>query len=193
VTSNVAGSDEQRRIGLRVREFRRLRSLTTRELASRVGISASMVSQIENGTSAASLRTLQGLATALAVPLADLVSGDVPRAPRVAAVVRRDKRKRLQLPGSDTVFELLTPDLRWNVEFLRGELPPRDPPIAGSDEPGQECLLVLEGRARVVVGADEFVLDEGDSITFERALPHAIANVGSTPVVYLSAITPPSF
>ena len=54
-------------VGGRIRERRKNRSLTLRQLANRTGLSVSLISQIELGKSAASMSTLHKLATALQV------------------------------------------------------------------------------------------------------------------------------
>jgi transcriptional regulator with XRE-family HTH domain len=203
---------ELRQLGLRVRELRRLKSLTTRELAEQAQVSASMVNQIETGRTSASVMSLRRVAAALGVPLAEFffdgrpenggraesrgVAGrDVARpdsGPGAVAIVRREKRRRLQLPESHVVYELLTPNLRWNIEFLLVELEPGHPPVESMAHAGQECAYVLRGTMHVVVGDDEYVLEVGDAISLDSSIPHRIENRGTETVVQLSAITPPS-
>jgi transcriptional regulator with XRE-family HTH domain len=192
---------DRRRLGLRVRELRRLRALTTRELARRVEVSPSMISQVETGSTNASVGTLRRIATALDVPLAEFLVDGSPAQPTARSlapaprtgVVRRNRRKRLQLPESHVVYELLTPDLRWDVEFLWIALEPNHPPVESMAHPGQECALVIEGTLHIVIGDEEFVLETGDSIAFDSAVPHRIENRGDVTVIQISAITPPSF
>jgi quercetin dioxygenase-like cupin family protein len=59
--------------------------------------------------------------------------------------------------------------------------------------PGQECALVLAGTLHVIVGSEEYVLEEGDSIAFDSSVLHRIENRGSVPAIEISAITPPAF
>ncbi len=62
-------------LGARIRELRKGRVLTLRQLANKTALSVSLISQIELGKSAASVATLRKLATALGVSLADLFEG----------------------------------------------------------------------------------------------------------------------
>jgi transcriptional regulator with XRE-family HTH domain len=193
-------SDRERRLlGLRLRELRRLRGLTTRELAARSGVSASMINQLETGKTGASVGSLRRIASALDVPIAEFfLSTDdasptaVPPASR-AKVVRRDARKHLVLPESNIVYELLTPDLHWDIEFVWIELQPNHPPVESMSHPGQECCIVLSGTLTVVVADEEHKLSEGDSIAFDSSTPHRIENRGTERVIQISAITPPAF
>jgi mannose-6-phosphate isomerase-like protein (cupin superfamily) len=47
---------------------------------------------------------------------------------------------------------------------------------------GHEFGYVLEGRLRVVVGFDEFILGPGDVITFPSSTPHRLSNEGTEKV-----------
>lgn len=62
-------------IGARLRDIRRDSDLTTQQLADRVGVTQSQISQIETGRSAASVVTLYRIAHALGLTLAKLLDG----------------------------------------------------------------------------------------------------------------------
>ena len=160
-----------------------------------------MINQIETGRTGASVGSLTRLASGLEVPLAEffLDSGDddarsSPDGRQSAAkVVKRNRRKRLQLAESHLVYELLTPDLRWPFEFLWVQLEPNHPPIESRSHPGQECALVVAGTMTVIFPTEEFVLDTGDTISFDSGIPHHIENRGTETIIQVSAISPPSF
>ncbi len=62
-------------LGSRIRELRKGRSLTLKQLANKTTLSVSLISQIELGKSAASVSTLRKLATALGVSMSSLFEG----------------------------------------------------------------------------------------------------------------------
>jgi DNA-binding NtrC family response regulator len=62
-------------IGAKVRQLRRDRSLTLKQLANKTTLSVSLISQIELGKSAASVSTLRKLAAALGVTMSQLFEG----------------------------------------------------------------------------------------------------------------------
>ena len=197
-SDDAAAARDRRLLGLRLRELRRLRGLTTRELAARCGVSTSMINQIETGTSGTSVSSLRRIASGLDVPLAEFfLSGDVesetsPPAPPVS-VVRRADRRRLQLPESHVVYELLTPDLTSEIEFVWIELEPDHPPVEAMSHPGRECCVVIAGTLTSVIGGEEYTLEAGDSIVFDCSIPHTTENRGHETVIQISAITPPRF
>jgi len=198
-TGPVSAEDESsERIGSRLRELRRARNLTLRQLAESASVSASLISQVETGRVEPSITSLRRIATGLGVPITEFFSdGDAAEPPRDAPlagqVVRRDRRKRLQLPQSQMLLELLTPNLRWDIEFVLIRLEPGHPPHEPMSHPGQECCLLVEGVMHVTVGDEIHRLEAGDSIAFDSGIPHFIENRGTETVVQVSAITPPAF
>jgi transcriptional regulator with XRE-family HTH domain len=202
---------ERSRLGGRIRALRQERGLKIRELAEATGVSTSQISQIETGRVDASVVTLRRIATRLQVPIADFFSptsdgGEPASAPApapavaqearpLARIVRAGERKRLQIPRSSFVFELLTPDLQGAIEFLWIELDPGHAasPAMPHSRPGEECALVLEGTMHLTVGEEEYVLGPGDSCVFDPSVPHRLENRGSVKLVQVSAIVPPSF
>ena len=62
-------------VGTKIRELRKERALTLKQLANKTGLSVSLISQIELGKSAASVSTLHKLSAALRVTMAYLFEG----------------------------------------------------------------------------------------------------------------------
>ena len=178
-------------LGKRIQSMRGERKMTCAELARTVGVSRSLISQIEHDTANPSIETLRRVAAALGVPIAALFEES---AVRQNLVVRKDERKTLRVPKSKLVYQLLTPDLNRKIEFIWIEL---DPGEKGPKTPfahdGEECAILLQGELHVWVNGEEHVLREGDSISFDSGLPHALANLGTEKAVMITAITPPSF
>ena len=76
-----AGFDPETGLGPRLRVAREQRRLSVRELARRIGCSASLISQIERGVSVPSVGVLYSLATELDTSLDHLLFGAEPRRP----------------------------------------------------------------------------------------------------------------
>jgi DNA-binding NtrC family response regulator len=62
-------------IGTRLRQLRREQGLTTQQLANRVGVTQSQISQVETGRSAASVVTLYKIAQAFEMSLSEMLEG----------------------------------------------------------------------------------------------------------------------
>lgn len=196
----------QEDIGRRLRAHRERRQISLRELARRLEISPSAISQIETGKSRPTVSTLYAIVTELGTSLDELFSESAQSKPRrstpaTAARARTRKaappagavdghvqraagRKTLDLE-SGVRWERLTPNSDPEADFLYvtydvgGSSSQGDRRIRHS---GREYGLVVSGTLEVAVGFDTYVLGPGDSICFDSTVPHCLRNVGSEPV-----------
>jgi transcriptional regulator with XRE-family HTH domain len=187
-------------MGERLREARRARNLSLRTLAERLGVSPSLISQIETGRANPSVSTLYAIAAELDISLDELLFSDRVSAPPspVAAppentagtmkasspMQRADDRHRIRL-ASGVTWERLTTASEPSVEFLLvtyevgGASSPED---AYQRHSGHEWGYVLSGKLKVRIGFDEYVLSPGDAISINSSIPHRLANIGNVPV-----------
>lgn len=182
-------------VGKEIRRLRTMRAMTLEQLARSARVSAGLLSQIERGRGNPSFNTLVSVAHALGTSIARLVAGEQ----RVSPVVRRHERRRLDLATgqraeSSMVAELLNLRPDSLLEVIRIEAPPgyttEDTPYSHQ---GEEFGLVLEGVHAVTVGGSRYVLEAGDSISYNSEIPHWYENVGDAPSISLWVVTPPSF
>lgn len=191
-------------MGDRLREARQARGMSLRTLADRLGVSPSLISQVETGRAKPSVSTLYAIANELGVSLDELLFVDagptpppvpVPHgAPDQAAfpdiplppepVQRAATRKAIRL-ASGVVWERLTTASIPNVDFFLVTYE-----VGGASSPenefqrhaGQEWGYVMSGSLGVRIGFDEYVLGPGDAIAFDSTTPHRLVNVGDAPV-----------
>jgi transcriptional regulator with XRE-family HTH domain len=177
-------------IGERIRTRRKELEISLRELARKIDLTASFLSQIEREQVEPSIKSLRKIADALEVPLFYFLAENDNSKP----VVRSDRRKRLQLPGSRVVCELLTPDITRKMEMFMVSVEPSQKNIAQPlAQPTEECILVLQGQLYVKLGDDEYELEAGDSIYFDGPSLQAITTRGDERVIFVSAMTPAVF
>ncbi len=182
-------------IGTRLREERDRVRISQRELARRIGLSASMISQIESGQSKPSVSTLYAIVTELGVSVDEIFSGGNGSAAGTAdgaapgetghgAMVRLEDRHVIVL-DSGVRWERLTSHEHEDVDFLHVVYDVGG--SSASDEkmmrhPGREYGVVLEGQLGVRLGFEEYSLGPGDSIAFDSTQPHRLWNLGDVPV-----------
>ena len=65
---------------------------------------------------------------------------------------------------------------------------PNDNPIHYNTHEGQEFNLIIQGRMLISVGGKELVLNEGDSLYFNSALPHGMKALDGKTVKFLAII-----
>lgn len=188
-------------LGAAIRAAREQRGLSLREVARRVGVSPSFVSQVETGKANPSVGTLYSLVGVLGTSLDDLIGeaggNGVPApaasegaAPPPAAghptgswppvevpVQTAAGRKRLQMTG--VVWERLTHDHDPYVDFLHVEYAPGSESCAPEElmrHGGREYGHVLGGRLEVQIGFETYSIGPGDSIHFDSTTPHRLSN-----------------
>ena len=196
-----SGRPDYPEMGERLREARRARSLSLRTLAERLGVSPSLISQIETGRANPSVSTLYAIAAELDVSLDELLFNDrrpaEPAAPArtemsstsgtmapAPPVQRAADRHSIRL-ASGVNWERLTTLSEPGVEFLHVTYEvggASSPPDAFQRHPGHEWGYVLSGRLQVRIGFDEYVLQPGDAISINSSIPHRLATLGDEPV-----------
>lgn len=178
-------------LGARIRALRRARRRTLRDIAERSGVTESFLSQVERDVASPSIATVQRIARALDVSIAQLFA----EASATDRVVRREARRRVAYPGLKAVDEFLTNDMAGRLQVILSTIEPgggtgAEPYTHESDE---EVVVVLAGVLDLWVGDEHYVLRDGDAITFSSRLPHWNANHGDRPVTVLFCVTPPSY
>jgi transcriptional regulator with XRE-family HTH domain len=189
-------------IGERLRQARQEKGLSLRAFARSVGVSPSLVSQIELGKALPSVGTLYAIASKLETSIDDLFAdpSDARGNPWVGdksidevelhedgIVLRKANRPMLNL-ADGVHWERLTPEHDLEVDFLQvtygvgAETCPADALMTHS---GKEYGVVLSGRLGATVGFSNFELDVGDSICFESTRPHRFWTAGDEPTSVL--------
>lgn len=178
------------KMGQRIREKRKERGLSLKSLAKAIGKTPSFLSQVERDLAEPSITSLRDIARALEVPIFYFMLDSQDHNP----VVRKDQRKRISFPGYQLTFELLCPSLSREMEIIQGRL---EPGGMTCEEPqshsGEEATLVLAGQMEIQVGSEVYALNEGDCIYYYASFPHKISNTGDKELIFVSAISPPSF
>lgn len=183
-------------IGARIRDARLERGLSLRSVAQAVGVSPSLVSQVETGKTQPSVSTLYGLVNHLgisvdellgvgggaATPPAELLDQPEPPPP-LPAIHRAHENPVLEMENG----------VRWE-RLATGEGGPADallvtysPGASSSIEgklmrhSGVEYAYILEGEITLQLDFDTHVLRPGDSLQFDSVRPHLYANRGTVP------------
>ena len=182
---------EPSKIGGRLREERERRGISLRELARRVGVSPSLVSQIELDRVNPSVSTLWAIVTELGMTMSDVFGEATPEPTQAepprshdGLVARPDTRRVINL-ASGVRWERLTPHSDPEVEFLYVVYPvgaESSPEDALVTHGGREYGYVTSGTLGVRVGFDEFELEPGGSIVFDSTSPHRLWAIGDEPV-----------
>jgi len=197
-------------LGSRIRSERKRAGETVRGLASRIGVSPSLISQVERGRATPSVATLWAIATELGVSVADLFS-DEQASPSPASGSTGDAGSRAEAGGRSAAgpfqphegrqaitlaggvrWERLTAGPDHEVDFVHVLYPVGAASCAEDaliHHGGREYGYVLSGTLGVKIGFDEYVLGPDDSISFDSTMPHRLWTVGDEPVRAIWVVT----
>ncbi|MEW5912846.1 MAG: XRE family transcriptional regulator [Thermodesulfobacteriota bacterium] len=165
----------------KLRELRRERKLTLQQMAKEIGMSPSLVSQVERGMLRPSLETLLRIAKLFDVSPGHLLDEDFfnNSALHNVSLVRAKERKSVLTQGN-IKFSLLSHRLNLGSEFIIIEYPPNSSTgKSGYAHEGVECGLLLEGELEVEIEDRIYRLKPGDSITYRSTSPHRTCNRSS--------------
>ena len=177
-------------LGARLREARTQRGLSLRSVAQSLGVSASLISQVEIGKTQPSVATLYAMANHLGVSLDELLgippSDEVPAS---ASGPAGSGHATVQRATDNPVIEMEN-GVRW--ERLAAGAGPADPllvtyePGASSSVEGKlmrhagiEYAYLLEGQLTLHLDFETYTLGPGDSLQFDSVRPHLYSNQGS--------------
>lgn len=183
-------SAHSRQAGQTIRDLRKARQLTLRDVARTTGLSASYISAVERGAAVPSIASLQKIGAAFDTNVLGLMT-DGYEAPNllVRAHARRvlDSNKGVRIEDMSTAGSNLEP-LLFTFE-----------PGGGSDgaisHEGEEFLFVMSGQLHLRLdGSDDYLLDAGDSMAFRSERAHEFGNpYGPGPTTVLWINTPRTF
>jgi transcriptional regulator with XRE-family HTH domain len=188
-------------LGERVRNARKAKGLGLRELARKVDLSASFMSQIETGKVNPSVRALYAIVSELGISLDEVFAPptepvrvqrgegrghvnhlrDIEASEEAGHVQRSDERPAVELEWG-VRWERMTPRNVPGVEFVYNYYPPGSESTPADSlvrHTGKEWGVVLKGQLGLTVGFYEYLLGPGDSAFFDSTVPHRLHNDGA--------------
>ena len=208
----------------KIRQVRVLKKITLKELAKKCGLSYSYISQVERGEASPSLASLDRLSKALDMDVWHLFKDENGRQSetglnansialqngqsnaqgnndrqgkkkiRPTKLLKKNMRRSITLPQTNVCYEMITPDLKCEMQVLRMEAE-----VGASsgdymiEHEGEECCFVLSGQLEMEVGGEKYLMEAGDSVYFSSELPHRWENKGGGNVTMLLILTPPAY
>ncbi|MBV8820852.1 MAG: helix-turn-helix transcriptional regulator [Acidobacteriaceae bacterium] len=182
-------------IGRKLRQLRMRKKIALVDLGKHTGLSASMISQLENGRLVPTLPTLARIAMVFDVGLDHFFGHKRRRG--VFSIVRGDQRikfpDRPDNPRPAFVFECLAFSIQdKSLQAYLAEFPRRAPDeVSEHLHDGAEFLHVLEGSLMVRYEEEDHILKAGDSVYFDPSEPHSYRGLSKPPARALVITTPP--
>ncbi|MCX4163474.1 MULTISPECIES: helix-turn-helix domain-containing protein [Paraburkholderia] len=178
-------------LGGKIRALRQRLKRTLDHTATAAGISKPFLSQVERGLATPSIRSLNGIASALGVAVQYFVNAPAERQP----VRSSAELKFFKFAESANLFAQLTRESSSQqleavlVRFPPGQMQPGEMLTRASEE----FLYVISGEVSLTLGHEAYVLQAGDSAHYPSTLPRAWMNSQRIEALALWVGTPQLF
>lgn len=174
--------------GERIRDIRKAKNLTIKDVSEKAGVTIGLISQIERNLANPSLKSLQKIADVLEVPVVSFFS---PRMKNPGPVIHSAEQRELSSTQNNVSYWQITPDNSTSLGMILAVYEPG----AKTNEflflhTGIECCYIIEGTMKIILGHREYTMEAGDSITINGMSPHYIENPGENKLKTLWALTP---
>lgn len=175
-------------VGRRLREMRRARGMSAKDVAQRAHVSPAYLSRLENDKVSPTVATLSRVVQAMGESVAHLFSEEA-----TGPLVRHSERRVVRNRG--VADYIITPSQSTQLQVLEtvigvGGGSGREP---YSHQGEEECVLVLDGALRVWLDGARYDLLEGDALTFACETPHRWENPGDSDSRVLWIVTPAGY
>lgn len=179
-------------IGARLRDARMQRGFSLRSVALALGVSPSLISQVETGKTQPSVSTLYAMVNHLGVSMDELLGVTPVAGPAVAFVGNTGPVMPAVQRGPENPVLEMENGVHWE-RLAVGEGGPADALLVSYDpgasssiegklmrHSGIEYAYILEGELTLQLDFDTHVLGAGDSLQFDSVRPHLYSNNGTT-------------
>lgn len=173
-------------IGKKIKELRESKGYSVREFAKLCELSPSLVSQVERNVSSPSISSLVKMAEVLHFPVGHFFEEQQ----QENHIVRKTERRKLTYPDRTSTYELATPpesdgEFRMLIVTLKSKEYSSEHKVSHQDK---EVCFVMQGTVEIEFENRRFILEEGDTITFNSQDPHRFFNPLKSDVQFLLAV-----
>lgn len=178
-------------LGTTIRRIRKEKRLTLKDVAYMTNLTESLLSQIENNKAQPSIASLMAISKALNTPIAYFFDQEDSQA---GSPVLRSSERPVVHTTSGITYYLLTQNVEEaQIEMLYAEYEKGATTEVMHTHQGFECGIVLDGKLKVMLNEDRYVLNRGDSITISSSQPHNVINIyeGVSTAIWVN--NPPTF
>ncbi len=181
-------------IGAKIKKLRKARKLTLQDVASETGFSPALISQIENNNVSPPIATLSKIARFFDVKMGHFFEEEEEE--RKYEVVRQGQRRVVSRviskagTGHGYTYEALSfrkRNKKMEPFMVTVSERPEEETLYNHD--GEEFLLILKGKAEVLLDEERLVLEEGDAVYFDSSLRHRLLSYDGGEVQVLAVVT----
>lgn len=178
-------------LGERIKRKRETLHLQLNELAKRVGISSSALSQIEKAKAFPSIVTLKSIADNLYSSVSELIGENEVLTNN--PLVKFDEKSFVEKNESGATLYLLSNHGNGKLmdTFLVDLEPGANVEGIMKNHPGQEFCFLVKGKVEFILDEKIYLLEKNDSFYFNSGRPHSVKNISRSNSQLLYIVTPP--
>jgi len=179
-------NEKVRDIAARIKGLRLLSGISEDEAAQKVGISTEEYQKYEKGEDDIPISILYEISDFYGVDLTEVLTGVSPKLHDVCYLKKGEGLKVERYDQYD--FQSLA------YKYANRKIEPllvtldetKDPQLVSHK--GQEFNYCLEGKMKVIIGSEEYILEPGESLYFNSILPHKMLAMENKPAKFLTVI-----
>lgn len=178
-------------VGTRLRQLRRAKGLSQRNLATQSGVTNAIISLIENNRTNPSVAMLKRILDGIPISLSEFFAME--HEPRRQVFFQADELNEIA-DGRISFLQVGPCASGEQLQILLERYQPgADTGKAMLRHDSEEGGIVIKGRMEVTIGKQKRILGPGDAFYFDSRIPHRFRNVSDDECEIVSACTPPSF
>jgi acetyl-CoA synthetase len=189
--NKTSGTNQLKRIALRIKELRQILGYTTAEMAVKTEISEDTYISYESGTVDLPFTFMHKFAKVSGIEITDILEG---HSAKLSGYTVTRRGEGLTTASEDGItIQDMAPLFRqklatpyWVTYKYSDEL--QNKPINTVTHAGQEFDMVVKGAMRIRIGDREEILREGDSVFFKSSTPHGMIAIDGEDCVFLAMI-----
>ena len=178
-------------MGKRIKRRRESLGFQIKELSIKIGVTSSLISQIEKGKAFPSIVTLKKVSEALQTTVGELIGENENSIKH--PLVKPNERRLVKVNAGGTSSHLLSnhiPGKQIEPYIIKFNKLSSSKKIMTSNFPGQEFCYVLKGGFEVTIEDHKYNLSEGDGFYFNSNKFHLFKNISDEEAEILWIITP---
>jgi transcriptional regulator with XRE-family HTH domain len=178
-----------------IKELRKKKKITLQQLADLIGLTKGYLSKIERAKKAPPYSTLNKIAMALNVDAASLLGDNFNDShDKRISFTKKNKRKRIEQIGSIADgslygyrYEALAHD-KYGKNMEPYIIEPAFEDEVLFQHEGEEFMFVLEGKHEFIYDGETYLMEKGDSVYFDAAVPHTGKSLGKKKAKLLAVL-----
>lgn len=178
-------------MGKRIKKKRESFGYLIKDLSAQIGVTSSLISQIEKGKAYPSIVTLKKIAVALQTTVGELIGEHENLSQK--PLLKSNERRFVKKNKKGTALHMLSyhdPSKQIEPYLIHFTKNSTSKGIMTSKFPDQEFCFVIKGKFEVIVNKKKYTLNDGDGFYFNSKLPHLFKNISDKDAEILWIITP---